>query len=147
MIEIKGLSKSFGKQEVLQNVSLTLEDEKIYGLLGRNGVGKTTLLRLIAGHLLSKKGEILLDGEKVLENPKCTSQIAYIPEQDFGVDLKVKELLAYGRSLYKNWSENLLREVLAIFPVNEKKKIAKLSRGQRTTVSLAMGQWSSLYLL
>lgn len=139
MIEVKGLGKSFGKQEVLKNLSLTLEDEKIYGLLGRNGVGKTTLLRLIAGHLLVKKGEILLDGEKILENPKCTRQIAYISEQGFGVDLKVKELFSYGRKLYSNWNENLLREVLSIFPIQEKKKIVKLSRGQRTAVSLAMG--------
>lgn len=71
MLQIKGLNKSFGKSRVLTDIDLNIEENKIYGLLGRNGVGKTTLLNLISSQLLRDRGQIKLDGEEVFENPKA----------------------------------------------------------------------------
>ncbi|HHX04357.1 MAG TPA: ABC transporter ATP-binding protein [Tissierellia bacterium] len=139
MIEIRHLYKSFGKQEVLADVNLTIEDDKIIGLLGRNGVGKTTLLHIIASHLIKREGEVLLDGQQVLENPVRTSQIAYIPEDGFGTDMKLKELFDYGRRLYPNWNEELFQEMIELFGLDVRKKFSKLSRGMRTMTCLTMG--------
>ncbi len=110
MIEVRNLNKSFGKHEVLRQLSLTLEDEKIYGLLGRNGVGKTTLLRLIAGHLLKDSGEIFLDEEVLVENPKNTAQVAYLPENGFGVDIKVKASLTTEENSTVTGMNNFLKK-------------------------------------
>ncbi len=77
MLEIKNYSKNYGKKEVLKNINLEL-DEKVYGLVGNNGVGKTTLLQSISNLTIGYKGEIKLNGEKVLENQKVVENIVYI---------------------------------------------------------------------
>ncbi|MFY9214934.1 MAG: ATP-binding cassette domain-containing protein, partial [Tissierellaceae bacterium] len=75
MLEIKGLSKSFGRHKVLTDIDLIIEENKIYGLFGRNGVGKTTLLKMISGQLSRNSGEIKLDGLDVLENDKAMENL------------------------------------------------------------------------
>ncbi|MBS5951160.1 MAG: ATP-binding cassette domain-containing protein, partial [Clostridium sp.] len=67
-IKISNLTKEYGKYKVLDNVSLTIEENKIYGLLGRNGAGKTTLLNLITNRIFQTEGTITIDDENVVEN-------------------------------------------------------------------------------
>lgn len=94
MIEIKNVSKSFEKNEVLKELSLTIKKGSIFGLVGINGAGKSTLLRMISGVYSCDNGEILIDGEEVYENPKVKGKIFFLPDDPYysynltGYDLK-----------------------------------------------------------
>ena len=78
MIEIKNLSKSYGKTSVLEKVNLTVSEGSVFGLVGINGAGKSTLLRLISGVLKPNEGEIFVDGEPVYENEKAKGKMFFL---------------------------------------------------------------------
>ena len=93
LIKISNLTKTYGKNKVLDNVSLTIEENKIYGLLGRNGAGKTTLLNLITNRIFPTEGEITIDNEDLIENDKVNDKIYFMTEQDlYPPSLKIKDL-------------------------------------------------------
>ena len=81
IIEIKKVSKSYNKKQVLNNINITFEENKIYGLLGRNGTGKTTLLNLITDRVVVDSGEITIDGENVYENDNALEKIYFMTER------------------------------------------------------------------
>ena len=83
MIEIKKLCKSYGDKLVLNNLSITIEDGKIFGLVGINGAGKSTLLRLISGIYKADCGDILVDGENVYENENKKKDIFFLPDEPY----------------------------------------------------------------
>ncbi|MFA5522969.1 MAG: ABC transporter ATP-binding protein [Tissierellales bacterium] len=140
MLEIKDLNKSYGNTRVLTDVNLDLEEDKIYGLLGRNGVGKTTLLSIISNQIRKNSGELKLYGEEIFENSKALENICIVKEKGFGVaEVKVKKILETARILYKNWDEEYKNLLIKEFNLNIKKKYNKLSRGNQTIVGLIIG--------
>lgn len=140
MLDIKGLNKSYGRTKVLTNVNLELEQNKIYGLLGRNGVGKTTLLNIISNQIKKNSGELKLNGEEIFENSKAMENICIVKEKGVGVDdIKVKRIFEIAKILYKNWDEEYKDFLIKEFNLNIKKKYNKLSRGNQTIVGLIIG--------
>lgn len=140
MLEIKNLSKSYGKTRVLTDISLELEENKIYGLLGRNGVGKSTLMNIISGQLKSDGGVLKLYEEDIYENSKSIEDICLVREKGLPVDDdRVKRLFGIARLLYKNWDEEYKDFLVKEFNLNVKKKYNKLSRGNQTIVGLIIG--------
>lgn len=140
MLEIKDLSKSYGKNKVLGNIDLEIEENKIYGLLGRNGVGKTTLLKLITGQLMRDSGQIVLDGEEVLENPRAMEDFCLVREFSSSIkEKKVKDILNLARIMYKDWDEEYEKFLIQEFGLDTKKKLIKLSTGNQTIVGLIIG--------
>lgn len=142
MIEIKNLEKSFGKNKVLDALNLKIERGKVYGILGRNGVGKTTLLNIIGARIKKFKGSIELDGESIYENSKALEKIGLIRETGFGVDnLKAGEIIEAGKTLYKNWNEEKYTRLVEEFDFgkNLKKHYSKLSRGNKTILGIIIG--------
>lgn len=140
MLEIKNLNKSYGKTKVLTDINLDIEENKIYGLLGRNGVGKTTLLNLISGQILKNSGEVILDNEEVFENSKAMEDICLIKDfQDSIKEFKVRDILALARIIYKNWDSEYENYLIKEFNLNIKKKLLKLSTGNQTIVGLIIG--------
>src|SRR5690625_5292098 len=88
-IEVNNITKKYKQMSALDHVSFTLNEPKIYGLLGRNGAGKTTFMEILAGHILSTDGDILIDGEKPFDNQRLTESICLIKEgNNFKKDLK-----------------------------------------------------------
>ena len=83
MIEIKNVSKIFGDVVAVDNISLTIKDGAVMGLLGTNGAGKSTLLRCMAGILKPESGEILINGKHVWNNPDAKSEFFYISDDQF----------------------------------------------------------------
>lgn len=138
MIKLTDVGKAYGRQQVLEHIDLTLEDHKIYGLLGRNGVGKSTLLHLIAAQFLPTQGQISLDGTLIYETSKM-EEVGLVKENGFGVDLKVKEYFRTASMLYPKWNEALKNELCTKFSVPQNKLYSKLSRGNQTLVSLITG--------
>lgn len=140
MLELKDISKSYGRTKVLEGLNLKLEEGKVYGLLGRNGVGKTTLLNIISNQIKSDSGEVFLNGEKVFENPDAMDSIAIMKEIGFGIDdIKVKKIFRSAKILYKNWDEEYKEFLVKEFNLNTKKNYSKLSRGNKTIVGLITG--------
>ena len=140
MLVIKDLNKSYARTEVLKDINIDIEENKIYGLLGRNGVGKTTLLNLISSQILRSSGEITLDGEEVFENSKAMSDICLVKEFQTSIEeRKVKDILALAGIAYKNWDEDYKDYLVKEFNLNTKKKLMKLSKGNQTIVGLIIG--------
>ncbi|WP_312668063.1 ABC transporter ATP-binding protein [Tissierella praeacuta] len=140
MLEIRNLSKSYGRNKVLTDINLDIEENKIYGLLGRNGAGKTTLLKLIASQILKDDGEIKLDGEEIFENSKAMEDICLVKDFPNSVkERKVKDILALGKIIYKDWDEEYKNYLIREFNLNIRKKLLKLSTGNKTIVGLIIG--------
>lgn len=140
MLELKDLNKSYGSTNVLKDINLNLELGKIYGLLGRNGVGKTTLLNIITNQIRSNSGEVFLNGENIFENSNAIQNIAIVKESGFGIDdIKVKKIFRAAKILYKNWDEEYKEFLTKEFNLNTKKNYKKLSRGNQTIVGLIIG--------
>lgn len=140
MIKIDNLAFSYGSNEVLKNIKLDLLPGKIYGLLGENGVGKTTLLTLLCGLKKTQTGTICCDGlNPYNRQPELLSQMIYIPDE---VAAPNDKALPWARSRGKFWpnfSEDIFVEIMNIFEVDPNQKMNKMSCGQlkKTHISFA----------
>jgi ABC-2 type transport system ATP-binding protein len=139
-VECINLSKSYGKLEVVKDVSFSLDEGKIYGLLGRNGTGKTTLLNLICAQAMSDSGEINIFGEKVFENERALENLCLVKEKDLKTeDYKVSRIFNIAGILYKNWDEKYKDQLVKEFKLDIKKKYKNLSRGFKSVVGIIIG--------
>ena len=139
-IQCEAVTKSFGSTKALENVSFSLEEGKIYALLGRNGAGKTTLLNCLCTKYLPDNGEIKVLEEKAYENEKVLREICFLSDylEPFKTN-KIKDILKFSRSFYRNWDEKLMEELLDYFEINVKSKYEVLSKGKKTAVSIIIG--------
>lgn len=133
--------KTYGGKEVLHDLSLTLEEGKIYGLIGRNGAGKTTLLSILSAQNPATAGAVALDGERVWENRKSLSKICFSRELNATAEsglaaMKVKEYLRIAATYYENWDSEMEGKLVALFDLNTKKKLGKLSKGMLSMVTI-----------
>lgn len=139
-IEVKNLTKKYGQTLALQNVSFTLEGQKIYGLLGRNGAGKTTFMDILAGNILATEGEILINGENPFDNRKLTESICLIKEgNNFKRDLKVKNVLKIYSYFYPTWDQELAEELIKVYNLNMNAKVKTLSKGMESSLGIIAG--------
>ncbi|VYU55111.1 ATP-binding cassette domain-containing protein [Clostridium tertium] len=143
-IKISNLTKEYGKHRVLDNVSLTIEENKIYGLLGRNGAGKTTLLNLITNRIFQTEGNITIDDEEVIENSNALEKIYFMTEQDlYPEGMKVKELFKWTKEFYRNFDIDYALNLSKKFGININKKYKELSTGYssicKIIITLASG--------
>lgn len=141
------ITKVYSGKEVLRDVSLTLDPGKIYGLIGRNGAGKTTLLSILTGQNPATKGTIALDGEPVWENRKALEKICFSRELSASAQsgissIKVKEYLRVAASCYPNWDKDMAERLTKLFKMDLKKRICKLSDGQRSMVTILVAMCS-----
>ena len=139
MITLKDLSFSYGKHKVLGNVSMTLEKGRIYGLLGENGVGKSTLLKILSGLLKMERGECNVFGEvPYRRNPSFLQDIFYFPEDFAGENVVVENYAMQLGVFYPNFSPNRFKRIISEFGVDPKAKFNKLSLGQQKKAIIAV---------
>ena len=139
--------KTYGHKNAVDHVSLTLEQGKIYGLIGRNGAGKTTLLSMLTAQNPVSAGEITLDGEKIWENRRALDHLCFSRElnisQETGLGaIKVKEYLRIASVYYPNWDGEMARRLVDLFGLPEKKKLQKLSKGMLSMVTIVVAMAS-----
>lgn len=137
----KNISKAYKKKEVLHGIDLTIEQGKIYGLIGRNGAGKTTLLSIMTAQNPATGGEVTLDGVPVWENQAALDHLCFSRELNtlsvLGPNsVKVKEYLKMARMYYPNWDQEMEERLVKQFELNVKKKISKLSKGMLSMVTI-----------
>ncbi|WP_231686821.1 ATP-binding cassette domain-containing protein [Bacillus sp. JCM 19034] len=140
MITFKGVSKSYEKKYALKDVNLELTPNKIYGLLGRNGAGKTTMLQLLSGHILPDQGRILINGQEPFNNKKALDQICFISESgNFKQRLKIKNALKIASLYYPNWSNDVALRLLDVFELNQELNVKGLSKGMESALGIIIG--------
>lgn len=140
MITLENIEKSFSGKKVLRNINLKLNPGKIYGILGKNFSGKTTLLKIISGQLKSDSGDLLFNEEKIYEKPKILENISLVREEGIGIDdLKVKKMMELAKIAYKNWDDNFKELLIKEFNIDIEQRYYKLTREKQTLVSMIIG--------
>ncbi|MGG0459666.1 ATP-binding cassette domain-containing protein [Bacillus mycoides] len=139
-LETKDLTKKYKKKLAVNEVTINVENHKIYGLLGRNGAGKTTLLNLLAGQIISSSGSVSIFGENVFENSKAMQKICFVKvKEETHLSNKIKEIFELCNMFYKNWDQKYAEELAGKFQLNMKEKYHKLSHGMQTVVGIIQG--------
>jgi len=141
-IEVKNITKMYGNQKALDNVSFTVEPGQIVGFLGPNGAGKSTMMKIITCFIPQTEGEVKVCGFDVAENPiEVKKHIGYLPEHNpLYLDMYVKEYLDFTAGIYKikNKKERVTEMIdLVGLQKEQNKKIGELSKGYRQRVGLA----------
>lgn len=148
IVEFKNVDKSFGNKKALDNINIKIEKGKIYGLLGPNGSGKTTMIKLINDLLQPTKGEVLVNGlEPGVESKKIVS---YLPERSYlNMNIKVNELLDYFQDFYADFDRNKAICLLDRLSINPTDKLKTMSKGTKEKVQLivVMSRKADLYIL
>lgn len=138
-IEIKDLSKRYGRVTALDHVSLSLEGNKIYGLLGNNGAGKTTLMSIIAGLLYADEGSVTVDGEPLDNNDSALRKTFFLTEiKLFPEDMKVKRAFDVAEIFYPEFDRAYAEKLTEKFGLNLKSKIQALSTGYASIFRLIL---------
>lgn len=138
MIEVKNVKKRYRKVKALDDVSFNIEEGKITCILGVNGVGKSTILKSIAGLIKPNSGQILIDGEKVSQ--KTYNKLAFVPDIDIHFNhLNIKETFEFMKVFYKNWDDKRAYEMLEMFSLTDDQMISKLSKGNKARVKIIIG--------
>jgi ABC-2 type transport system ATP-binding protein len=129
-IEIKNVSKAFGKTVALKDVSATFADGKICGFLGRNGAGKTTLLNILTNRIFPDQGQVLIDGEPALENDRAQAKIFYMTEKTmYPVTMKVQDVFKLTLGFFPQFDLDYANQLADRFKLAVGKKIGSLSTG------------------
>ena len=132
-IEVRNISKTYGKTTALNNISLTFKENCIYGLLGRNGAGKSTLLNIISGRVFSDSGEVLIDGVNARSNDSALGKIHMMSEQLlYNPSLKVGDMFKTASAFYPDFDMEYALKLCDEYELDPKKRLAKLSTGYRT---------------
>ena len=137
------LTKAYSGREVLRDVSLTLEQGKIYGLIGRNGAGKTTLLSALTAQIPITAGTVTLDGAPVWENLGALKELCFSRELNISSEsglssMKVRDYLRYAAIYCPRWDEALAQRLIGEFQLPVKKRLGKLSKGMLSMVTIVV---------
>lgn len=148
LVECINLNKNFGNKAILKDVNLTIPKGKIIGLLGKNGTGKSTLIKLINDLLTPTSGKILINGMSVgVESKKI---ISYLPERTYlDKSMTVDEVIEYFTEFYDNFDSEKARRLLKDLDLDTSQKLSKMSKGMQEKVQLVlvMSRNAELYIL
>lgn len=148
LLEFKNVIKKYGKKEVLKDISFEIPRGKIIGLLGKNGTGKTTILKLINDLLVPTSGEILVNGKNIgIDSKKIVS---YLPERTYlDKTMTVAQTLDYFEDFYDNFDRDKATKIIDNFNLDINEKLLKMSKGMQEKIQLAlvMSRRAELYIL
>ncbi len=140
IVEANGLTKHFGKVHAVEGATFTMEENRIYGLLGRNGAGKTTLMSLLTAQEFATSGSVEVFGHSPVENASVLERTAFIKEsQKYPEDFRVKHVLRSAPWFFGNWDAEFADQLVEDFRLPRDRRIKKLSRGQLSAVGVIVG--------
>ncbi|WP_313756201.1 ABC transporter ATP-binding protein [Tissierella sp.] len=148
IIEIKGLTKSYFNKKALNNIYLEIEKGKVVGILGPNGSGKTTMIKIITGILRESNGEVLIDGKKPGVITK--SIVSYLPDRNFLYNwMNIQEAVNFYKDFYEDFDENKTYELLKFMKLDRNMKINSLSKGmvEKLNLTLVLSRNAKVYIL
>jgi ABC-2 type transport system ATP-binding protein len=137
MIEVKKISKNFGRKKILDDVSFTANKGEVTCLIGINGVGKTTTLKAIMG-LTPYKGEILIDDQKMTKD--SYEKITFIPDAPTMLpQMTIKQAMVFMSDFYTSWNPERANQLMGFFKLKEENRISELSKGNTAKLNLMLG--------
>ena len=137
MIEIRNLSKSYGKKKVLDKLNCNIKTGSIYGLIGANGAGKSTLLRIINDVFKRDEGTVLVDEEEVENNQELKQKLVFVPDDLFFYpSYTLKDMGKFYSAMYKKFDMKYLEELAGILKLNMNEKIQNFSKGMKRQCAL-----------
>ena len=139
-IELVGLTKRFGRNTAVDDLSVRVAPGSTFGLIGPNGSGKTTTIKMLMGVLTPTAGQAHVLGRQVLAEPLVVKQrVGYVPEAHH-VDrwMRVGQAVGFCRSLYESWNDRTCQEMLDLFELDVNKKVKHLSKGMLVKLSLVL---------
>lgn len=148
MVEFKDVHKSYSKKEVLKGLNLNIPKGKIVGLLGPNGSGKTTMIKLMNGLLQPDRGSIEINGIKPSKDTKKI--VSYLPERTYLNDwMKVKDILEFFYDFYEDFDVQKANEMINFLKIDKNEKLKSMSKGTKEKVQLilVMSRKADLYIL
>ena len=148
ILSVKNLSKSFDDKQIVKDVSFEIEKGRLVGLLGKNGSGKTTVIKLINDLLVPDSGEITVCGEKV--GVKTKAKVSYLPERTYlDSSMTVKEDFDFFETFYPDFDREKAVHLLKDLDLEEKESLSKMSKGMKEKIQLVlvMSRNAELYIL
>ena len=132
MLELKNVTKTFGKCKALDDLTMTVPKGCVYGLVGPNGAGKSTAIRLMTGIYRPDSGEITLEGMPVYENPENKVRMGYIPDDIFYFpSASMDEMKSFYKGIYPKFDEELYEKLFEVFQLPRKGQIRRFSKGMQ----------------
>jgi ABC-2 type transport system ATP-binding protein len=140
VIEVRNLRKTYRDVRAVDDVSFAIEKDTIYGLLGRNGAGKTSIMSILTAQNFATSGEVRVFGENPYENARVLGRMCFVREsQKYPDDAKPLHAFRAARLFFPNWDEALAQRLIDEFQLPLKRRIKKLSRGQLSAVGVIIG--------
>ena len=140
IVEVENLTKRFSGVVAVDNVSFSIHENAIHGLLGRNGAGKTTLMQLLTGQDFATSGTIRVFGESPVENARVLQRTSFIKEsQKYPDDFRVKHVFRSAPWFFANWDAEFAERLIEDFRLPTQQRIKKLSRGQLSSIGVIVG--------
>ena len=148
VLEYKEVSKNFGEKQILKNINLKIESNKIIGLLGKNGSGKSTLFKLANDLLTVSSGEVLVDGKPI--SPESKKIVSYLPERPYlSPSLKVVDAIKLFETFYEDFDSQKAENLLKDLDLDKEMHLSKMSKGMKEKVQLVlvMSRRAKIYIL
>jgi len=140
VIEVHNLTKQYRDTLAVDDASFAIEQNTIYGLLGRNGAGKTTIMSILTAQNFATSGEVRVFGENPYENARVLQRMCFVREsQKYPDDATPRHAFRSARLFFPNWNQELADQLIDEFQLPTKKTIKKLSRGQLSAVGVIIG--------
>ncbi|MDW7656604.1 MAG: ABC transporter ATP-binding protein [Bacillota bacterium] len=150
MIEVRDVTKRYGKLTALENVQINVEKSSIYGLVGHNGAGKTTLLKIMMGIYRPDHGKVLADGEDVYDNALVRRTMVLIPDELYFLpQATITDMTRFYRGFYPHWSDAVAQKLVKVFGLDPQARILRFSKGmqRQAAIILALSARPSYLLL
>ena len=139
MIKVLDVTKRFEDTLALDGLTMTVPKGSIYGLMGLNGAGKTTIIKHLAGFLKEDEGEITIDGEYVMDNEELKKRVVFIPDDLFFFrSYSMKEMAAYFSRIYPAWDQERFEAMASDFQLNTGSNIGKFSKGMKKQAAFCL---------
>ena len=140
MIEVKNINKNFDAIKAVDNITATIEEGHVFGLIGTNGAGKSTFMRILCGVLKPDSGEVLIDGEEVYDNPAVKAKIFYISDDQYFFKTGTpKDMLKFYETYYVGFDSDKFKTLMQAFNLDINRKINTFSKGMKKQLSVICG--------
>jgi ABC-2 type transport system ATP-binding protein len=139
-VEAKNITVSYKEFQALSDINFTLENGKIYGLIGRNGAGKTSLLSLLAAYRKATSGEIKIDGDSIFENEKAVAQVTFVHQTDYKDEYDtIKQFFELAERYRPTFDRKYAEQLVELFQLPTNKPLRKLSTGMQSAFNVTIG--------
>ena len=140
MIEVRNINKNFDSIKAIDNITAKIEEGHVFGLIGTNGAGKSTFMRILCGVLKPDSGQVLIDGEEVYDNPAVKAKIFYISDDQYFFKTGTpKDMLKFYETYYNGFDREKFMVLMKAFDLDINRKVNTFSKGMKKQLSVICG--------